>query len=150
MIGLSGADLVSMKVFGKLQLYPKISLAENMRAGFEIVTIFPDNFAKGLTQLSGVMMTLLVSTIAAATFRKTVYHLIGILYCLDLWSYLLLPPLGIRRWLLFGSSYSELLQGAFLLGISPIVFIVSGLIPIFILFTKIGKKEGKITNRSKV
>ncbi|MEW5692245.1 MAG: hypothetical protein AB1765_02995 [Candidatus Hydrogenedentota bacterium] len=150
MIMFTDANIGSITISGKLQIYPEVTIKENMKAGFEIYVYFPDTITKGLVQVSGAFATLLVSIIGFILYlkKRRFIYLIFIFYVLDILTYITLPLIGLRRWLLFGPKFSEVIQGFYLLSINPfylylflvIYLIISG---IFIYRLNINKDSKK-------
>lgn len=119
MLWLTGSTIHQVVVLGTVQLWPAPALIESTGAGFMLNTTNPDDFSKGLVWVAGASTTFLVALAALPVWLRTRsgVALIFVGYMLDLVTYLALPSLGLKRWVLFGAPYSEVLQGLSLLGV---------------------------------
>lgn len=119
MLWLTGSTINQVVVLGSLQLWPEVAIIESTGAGFMLNTTNPDDYSKGLVWVAGASTTFLVALAALPVWLRTRsgVALIFVGYMLDLITYLALPSLGLKRWVLFGAPYSEVLMGLTLLGV---------------------------------
>jgi hypothetical protein len=119
MLWFTGSTVHQVVIFGSLQLWPAPAIIENTGAGFMLNTTNPDEFSRGMVLVTGAAATFVVSLAAIAVWLRTrsPVALIFVGYSLDLITYLSLPSLGVRRWVLFGAPYSEVLEGLSVLGV---------------------------------
>lgn len=125
MLWLTGSTVHLVVVFGVVQIWPALELIANTGAGFMLRTTNPDAFSMGMVQVTGAASTFVISLVATGAWLRSPRPLLLIFvgYSLDLMSYISFPLLGVKRWILFGAPFSEVLMGLELLGVErgPVV-----------------------------
>lgn len=119
MLWFTGSTVHQVVVLGGLQLWPAPAIIESTGAGFMLRTTNPDDFSQGMVLVTGAAATFAVALAATAVWLRgrSPVALIFAAWSVDLITYLALPSLGVRRWVLFGAPYSEVLEGLRLLGV---------------------------------
>jgi hypothetical protein len=134
---ITGSTVEQIVILGRLQLWPAVAIIENTHAGFMIKATNPDAYSYGMVLVTGASSTFCVALAAIPWWLRTrsKVALIFVFWSLDIITYLTLPSLGVRRWILFGAPYSEMLEGLeflevprWITGLFELAFIVAAVL----------------------
>ena len=134
---LLGGEFTGLYVFPGIEIYPDFGAEYPFRWGqvFGLVTSNPadhwTDWHRGLIALMGAGSTLIISPLALGVLwwkhpqnRIVRYTLICFaLFFADIFTYSIMPTLGLRHWVIYGGRYAEPVRGAEMMGISPLVFV---------------------------
>jgi hypothetical protein len=115
----TGGQVHQVVIFEALQIIPSVQRVEPTGAVYMMATTPGSDAGRALTWLAGSGSTFLLSLAAIPIWlkRRTLPWLVVIFWGLDCITYILLPSLGLKRWLFTGPPFSEIIAGLEYFGI---------------------------------
>jgi hypothetical protein len=144
---VQGGVLTYMQI-AFLQIYPVLSLANDLRLGYTVVEGMSSSFSRGVFLLGGSLTTHVASWLLALILlrgrlgykTRVLLWTLGLFGLLDLPFYVIFPQIGLKHWIFIGGSSAEPLIGARLMGLpDPLFYFLFGFTTLFLgfLYTKL-------------
>jgi hypothetical protein len=144
---VQGGVLTYMQI-AFLQIYPVLSLANDLRLGYTVVEGMSSSFSRGVFLLGGSLTTHVASWLLALILlrgrlgykTRVLLWTLGLFGLLDLPFYVFFPQIGLKHWIFIGGSSAEPLIGARLMGLpDPLFYFLFGFTTLFLgfLYTKL-------------